>query len=63
MGNADCVTLLRLAALSLTEGAANGMDDALSFAKTLEEFSRNLMEKRQTMSMECNGGSENSNNE
>ena len=44
-GNADCVTLLRLQLLSLTD-ELNSNDDSLSFAKTLEDFSRNLLEKR-----------------
>ncbi len=53
-GNADCVTLLRLASLAAGErgsssaagGGGGGGDDALSFANILEDFSRNLAEKR-----------------
>jgi hypothetical protein len=42
-GNADCVTLLRLASLSAAEGEGMRGD----FAALLEEFSRNLAERRE----------------
>ena len=43
-GHADCVTLLRLAALSASEKEAD--KDSLSFSIVLDDFSKGLQEKR-----------------
>lgn len=43
-GNADCVTLLRLAALSLDEKGS--IKDLNSFSTVLDDFCRGLKERR-----------------